>query len=89
VTKNGAARQGTIVSANLRCFRDITPFALNYLVPHYYIDASRGCFPDQLPQLGQGIGEAISVFKKAIREEDKKRRFRKLCAPVVSGAGRI
>jgi len=28
--------------------------------------------PKKLPQLGQGIGEAISGFKKAIRDEDRK-----------------
>jgi len=28
--------------------------------------------PKKLPQLGQGIGEAISGFKKAVRDEDRK-----------------
>lgn len=28
--------------------------------------------PKKLPQLGQGIGEAISGFKKAVRDEEKK-----------------
>lgn len=28
--------------------------------------------PKKLPQLGQGLGEAIAGFKKAVRDEDKK-----------------